>query len=137
MIRQGFSLLEVLIAIMLMAAVLPVALSGMSSSVQVTQQIRRHGQARHLAENHLAHLLATGAWQSSAQAGEFDAQLDGDESTAFRWQLEIIPWRDPNVRILRCTVTWDPPSPTHAVTMETLAVPPATSTSGTTGGSTP
>jgi prepilin-type N-terminal cleavage/methylation domain-containing protein len=122
--RGAFTLIETLIAIVLVAVALPVALAGISGAVQVTGQARSRDLARHLAESQLAKLLATGTWSSSAQAGDFDPAVDGAASAGFHWQVAVAPWRDPALDTLRLTVTWDPPSPAHAVALDTLVAPP-------------
>lgn len=121
--RTGFTLIETLIAVALVAAVLPVALAGVSRAGQAASEGHRRQLALHLAQNKLNELVASGDWANGATSGNFDAVADGDEATAFRWQLESTPWRDPAVHALRVTVGWgEPAAPARQVALETLVV---------------
>ena len=135
--RRGFTLLEALIAIVLVAVVLPVGIAGISGAAHAAGQVRRNDLARRLAEGKLNQLVVTGEWQTSATSGDFDPATDGDDAAGFHWQLTSTAWRDPTVHDLRLAVTWDPVSDAHTVAVETLATPPATASTTTTTGTTP
>ena len=65
--RSGFSLIEALVAIALIAVVLPVALSAVNSSLRGSEIVRRQDVARRIAESRLARLVADGSqhhWRS-------------------------------------------------------------------------
>ena len=122
--RCGMTLIEALISIAVVALVLPIAIAGVSRAVQSAEQVRRMDIARRLAETRLSLLSADGSWQSSATSGDFDPRVDGDDATGFHWQLTVTPWRDPVVRTLSLTVSWN--NSQRTVTMETMATPPPT-----------
>ena len=122
--RRAMTLIEALISIAVVALVLPIAIAGVSRAVQSAEQVRRMDIARRLVETRLALLSADGSWQASATSGDFDPRVDGDDATGFHWQLTVTPWRDPVVRTLSLTVSWNSSGHQRSVTMETMATPP-------------
>lgn len=129
--RAAFTLIEALIAITLVAVVLPLAIGGISAATRAASDVRSHAIARRLADGLLAKLVANGGWQTSAQSGTFTAADDGDEAARFSWQLATETWRDPTIRTITVTVAWEPPSDAHRVVVTTLAAPPTAVTTGT------
>lgn len=126
-LRGGFTLLEALIAIVLVAAVLPVALAAIGHVTQSVSRMQKQAIATRLAEGRMAAWLMDGSWQKAANSGEFQAETDGDDATGYHWQLTLSDWRTAPVQTLHLTVSWDPPADTNAVSLETLATPPAVS----------
>lgn len=130
--RRAFTLIEALVAIVLVAVVLPVALAGVSASLHGVDQVRYQDIALRVAQSRLAALVADGSWQRSGTAGACDPATDGEDADGLRWQMTVATWRDPTVRTLRVTVSWGPTSAPHSVSLDTLVTPPATATaSGT------
>ena len=118
--RNGFTLIEALVAIILVAVALPVALAAVSDATHTSGLTRRHDIARRIAESHLARLVADGSWSSSASSGDCDPVQDGDDANGFRWQIVVSNWRDPAVHDLRVTVGWGSIDAAGSVTLETL-----------------
>lgn len=127
--RAAFTLIEALVAILLVAVVLPIALEAVTRSGQAAGLMRRQDRALQLACSKLGQLVATGDWQTTAQSGTFTAAEDGDDAEGLRWEVASTPWRDETVTSFCVTVSWDPPSPSHQVSLTTLVTPPATTTS--------
>ena len=125
-VRAGFTLIEALVAIVLVAVVLPVALAGVSASLRGVDQVRRQDVALRIAQSRLATLVADGSWQRSGTSGSCDPAIDGEDSEGMRWQMAVATWRDPTVRTLRVTVSWGPLSSARSLFLETLVTPPAT-----------
>lgn len=123
--RSGFTLMEALIAIAILAVVLPVALAGVSAAGRAAGAAHRQQMALLLAQNKLNALVATGDWSAGSSSGGFNPQEDGDDAAGFRWQSEVTPWRVPEVRQLRVTVTREAGTPINPVALETLVVQPA------------
>ena len=46
----------------------------------------------------------------------------------FHWQLTTSAWRDPSVQQLHLTVSWDPPAPANALSLDTLVTTPTAAT---------
>lgn len=122
--RSGFTLIEALIAIALVAAVLPVALAGVSRAGQAVGQSHRQQTALRLAQNKLNWLVASGDWAGGSTSGSFDPALDGEDAAPFRWQVEVTPWRDPAVRQLHVVVSWEPAAASHQVALDTWVTTP-------------
>jgi type II secretion system protein I len=121
--RKGFTLIEVLVAIVLVAVVLPVALAGVGSALRGAELVRRHDVALRVAESRLAMLVADGSWEGSVTSGSCDAELDGEDAIGYQWQLAVSNWRDPSVHVLRLQVGRGRADADGSVTVETLVIP--------------
>jgi type II secretory pathway pseudopilin PulG len=85
--RAGFTLAEVLAALLFMAIVIPVAVHGVRIASQAGLVAHRKLLAARHAERLLNEAVVTGQWRSGVQAGTLQ-----DGSIAYRWQLRIEPW---------------------------------------------
>ena len=126
--RCGFTLIEVLISIMILALVLPVALAGISASLRGVSQVRNQDVALRVAQSRLALMVAESSWSGSGKSGNCDAITDGEDAIDFRWEVVITPWRDPYLSTLRMSVLWGNPLDPQRVTLETIVTPITTST---------
>lgn len=68
---RGFTLIEVLATIFLLAIVVPVAMQAISVSTSAASVAEHQTTAAALAESKLAELIATGDWQQGALSGNF------------------------------------------------------------------
>lgn len=121
--RGAFTLIEALVAIALVAVVLPVALAAISDGARTVERARRLDLARRVAETRLARMLADGSWLTAATAGDCDPAADGEDAAGLRWQLAVSTWRDPTVRRIQVVVGRDPAAGIETVAVETLAKP--------------
>lgn len=119
---RGFTLVEVLAAMAVVAIVLPVAMSGLSLMLRVSQDARYRGQAATLARGKLDELAATGAWQTGPFSGDF-----GPESPGLIWSATVNPWGDGTARELRVEVAWETGRTSRSVSMSTLIDPASNS----------
>jgi type II secretory pathway pseudopilin PulG len=87
--RAGFTLAEVLAALLFMAIVIPVAVQGLRIASRAGSVSERKAIGARLAERKLNELLVTGQWQSAAQKGTVQ---EGFQSYA--WQLQSEPWSE-------------------------------------------
>jgi type II secretory pathway pseudopilin PulG len=87
--RAGFTLAEVLAALLFMAIVIPVAVQGLRVASRAGSVSERKALGARLAERKLNELLVTGQWQSAAQKGTVQ---EGFQSYA--WQLQSEPWSE-------------------------------------------
>ena len=85
--QAGFTLAEVLAALLFMAIVIPVAVQGLHVASRAGSVAERKAIGARLAETKLNELIVTGQWQSSAQKGTVQ---DGWQS--YTWQLQTEPW---------------------------------------------
>jgi type II secretory pathway pseudopilin PulG len=99
--RAGFTLAEVLAALVFMAIVIPVAVQGLRIASAAGSVSERKAVAVRLAENKLNEVIVTGQWQSAAQRGTIE---EGWQS--YPWQLLSEPWsEDGAMRLVTVRVT--------------------------------
>jgi len=97
----GFTLAEVLAALLFMAIVIPVAMQGLMIASRAGSVSERKAVGARLAENKLNELIVTGQWQSSAQRGTIEEGL-----LSYAWRLQAEPWReDGAMRLVTVYVT--------------------------------
>jgi type II secretion system protein I len=97
----GFTLAEVLAALMFMAIVIPVALQGLNIASRAGSVAERKALGARLAETKLNELIVTKQWQSSAQRGTIQ---EGHQS--YTWTLQSEPWaEDGAMRLVTVHVT--------------------------------
>ncbi|HEY3320913.1 MAG TPA: type II secretion system protein [Planctomycetota bacterium] len=99
--KRGFTLMEVLAAIVLMAIVFPVAMHAISLSTSLANNARRKAEAAVLARSKLNELIVLKSWQNGALNGSFDEPYAG-----FTWVAEIRDWDSSSIRELDLKVTW-------------------------------
>jgi type II secretory pathway pseudopilin PulG len=83
----GFTMAEVLAALLFMAIVIPVALQGLRIASRAGVVSERKAIGIRLAERKLNELTVTGQWQSSSQKGKIQEGLQ-----TYSWRLETEPW---------------------------------------------
>lgn len=99
--RAGFTLAEVLAALLFMAIVIPVAVQGLHVASRAGTVAERKAIGARLTENKLNELIVTGQWQSSAQKGTVQ-----DGYSTYSWQMQTEPWvEDATMRLVTVHVT--------------------------------
>ena len=84
----GFTFVEILAALLFLAAVVPVIVTALTLSNKASEWTERGGVAGELAENKLNELLVGDAWQSgSSTSGDFAPDWPG-----YRWELTQSVW---------------------------------------------
>ena len=115
----GFTLAEVLAALLFMAIVIPAAVEGLHIASLAGTVAQRKGEAARVAQRLLAESLVTTNWNQSVQSGTL---VEGQRQ--FRWSLRNDPWnQDPNqdvVRLLSVEVTFAAQNRDYSVRMSTL-----------------
>ena len=97
----GFTLAEVLAALLFMAIVIPVAMQGLQIASRAGSVSERKAVGARVAENKLNELIVTGQWQSAAQKGTVQEGLQN-----YSWRLQAEPWReDGAMRLVTVHVT--------------------------------
>jgi hypothetical protein len=95
--RAGFTLAEVLAALLFMAIVIPVALEGLHIASRAGEVAARKSEAALVAERILSESLVTTNWNKTLQSGTL---VEG--AREFRWTLRSDPWnQDPNQNVIR------------------------------------
>ena len=85
----GFTLAEVLAAMLFMAIVIPVAMQGLLIASRAGSVSERKARGARLAESKLNEMIVTGQWQSTAQKGTIQEGLQ-----SYTWQLQSEPWSE-------------------------------------------
>ena len=86
--NRGFTLVEVLATVMLMAIVIPAITRGISVATANASSSRMRTEAAGLAESKLNELLATGQWQNGQTSGDF-----GTDWPDYRWNATAGSWQ--------------------------------------------
>lgn len=118
--QYGFTLLEVIAAIMLLAIAFTVLMRVAGGSIRLSQNASAHSEAALWARSLLDTAFTTEPIRPGATSGRFDQR--------FRWQLEVTPWRPtaapPNTPLqlyqLDLDVMWGPPVHPRSVHFRTL-----------------
>jgi Tfp pilus assembly protein PilV len=117
--QSGFTLAEVLAALLFMAIVVPVAIEGLHIAGLAGAVAERKGEAARIAQRVLTENLVTTNWSQSVQNG---TTLDGQRE--FRWTLRTDPWtQDPaqtTMRQLSVQVEFTAQDRKYYVNMSTL-----------------
>jgi type II secretory pathway component PulJ len=115
----GFTLAEVLAALLFMAIVIPVAIEGMHIASRVGTVSERKGEAARVAQRLLAETLVTTNWSQAVQGGTV---TEGQRE--FAWTMHSDPWnQDPSQNIIRqlsVEVKFTAQNQEYAVRMSTL-----------------
>ena len=114
----AFTLIEALIAMAIIAIVLPLAMQGISLATRLGADARHRSEAAELAKGKLDELAITGAWRTDPLSGEF-----GADWPAYRWVATSTPWSSGTMNELTVTVIWNQGQREHSIVMGTLVNP--------------
>jgi general secretion pathway protein I len=116
---KGFTLAEVMAALVFMAIVIPVALQALSIAGRAGEVAARKQEAALVAERVLNENIVTTNWDKAVQNGTIRQGL-----LDFRWMLRSEPWNeDPNqsnLRLLSIEVLFDAQGRDYSVKLSTL-----------------
>ena len=112
---RGFTLVEVLAALILVALVLPAAMQGVSLATQASADAHRRQQAAALAHDKLSELIVTGGWSSASTEGDF-----GEDYPTYRWTLTVEDWEGFTTRRVTVQVLWESRGMERTLSMSTL-----------------
>ena len=119
--QQGFSLLEVIAAIMLLAVAFTALMKVAGSAISLTQNAAEHSEAAMWARGKLDSAFVGESLKPGSSSGQFNAK--------FRWQLDVTPWNQvgaapPNAPLhlyqLDLDVLWGPPGHPRSAHFRTL-----------------
>jgi prepilin-type N-terminal cleavage/methylation domain-containing protein len=118
--QAGFTLAEVMAALVFMAIVIPVALEGLSIATRAGEVAARKSDAALVAERILNESLVTTNWTQTVQSGTLRQGMQD-----FRWTLRNDPWngdRDQTItRLLTVDVAFAAQGKDFSVRLSTLA----------------
>ena len=117
--QVGFTLAEVLAALVFMAIVIPVALEGISMAGRAGEVAARKSEAAFVAERILNQSVVTTNWNNSAQNGTC---RQGNKD--FRWTLRNEAWNadlsETEMRLLSIEVAYQAQGHDYSVRLSTL-----------------
>lgn len=119
--RRGFTLIEVLSALLLIAIVMPAVMQGVVLSTRAADVARRRSEAAGLGSSMLSQLVASAQWQGGVTQGDFSPDWPD-----YRWQATIQPWPDDTttatLQEIDLVVSWtEDNNRQQSITLSTLA----------------
>ncbi len=115
----GFTLAEVMAALVFMAIVIPVALEALSVASRAGEVAARKSEAAFIAERILTESIVTTNWDKAVQNGQVRQGIRD-----FRWTLRSEPWnedpRQSELRLLSVEVTFAARGQDYGVKLSTL-----------------
>ena len=99
--RQGFTFIEILATLTLVAIVLPVVMRGISLATAAASESKKRSEAVILANNLLTEFVSSGDTDFSVLSGDF-----APGGTEYRWTAEISAMDGENVKELTVRVLW-------------------------------
>jgi prepilin-type N-terminal cleavage/methylation domain-containing protein len=113
---SGFTLVELLVTVLLVALIVPVAMQGLSLAGKVASQATQKSEAIVLAERKMAELVLNDYWRNGDMAGDF-----GSDHLRYRWNAEVKTWTgEAALGQLDLWVTWESFGFERAVHLATL-----------------
>lgn len=128
--RGGFTLVEVLAALVIMGIVLPFAMRGASLAMYAGSLARHQAEAATLGEARLTELVSTNTWSDGGTQGDFGDM--GDAYKDYRWSLDSTQ-RDMDVTELQLSVFWKERGEDRSVKISTFVYVAAAGGTGGTG----
>lgn len=115
----GFTLAEVLAALVFMAIVIPVAIEALSIASRAGEVGARKNEAVLVAERVLAENIVTTNWDKAVQNGQIRQGIRD-----FRWSLRSEPWNEDiylaSLRLLTVEVTYTAKGQDYSLKLSTL-----------------
>lgn len=113
--QRGFTLVELLTALVVVAIVLPAVVHGVVTCMDLSVHARMQAQAASLAQAKLSELAATRMLDQSVRSGDF-----GDQWPQYAWYAEVGSWYDPRLVEIDVSVIWLRKGREYDVTVSTL-----------------
>lgn len=103
--NAGFTLLEVMVAVAILAFALVTLLGAVNKNILLTTEARNRETAANLANNIITRLQLEGLPEVQQDSGDFE------DHPGFKWYLSIDPFNlaqlDAEINIIRVLITWD------------------------------
>ena len=111
----GFTLVEVLAAMLFMAIVLPVICQAMATANRAGVLAERSREATQLADRVLSEAIVTGDWEQGDQSGDFAPDHPG-----YSWKLTTTGWTEDAMTVVTVKVTFMVQGRESSVSLSTL-----------------
>ena len=117
MSRGRFTLVEVLVALLVTAVVIPVALRALLTVGALGEAASYRRQGADLADFKLRELVATATWAAADSSGDF-----GEDYPGYTWELVTDTWTEGEIALRRLDLTVRGPARVGqtAITLTTL-----------------
>lgn len=122
--EAGFTLAEVLAAMMIMAIVLPLLVEGAALANRVGTVAQRERRAAMLAESKLNECAVTEVWRDGDSSGDF-----APGNPDYTWRLTTNAWDEDTMRMLRIEVSFMVQGEEYTTSVSTLVPEEASTTS--------
>ena len=109
----GFTLMEILAALVLIGVVLPAVMKGLAM-VSILDSAQKY-EALDLAEGKLAEVLAGGDWESGSDSGDFEPDYVG-----YEWIVDVSDWTRADLKRIDVTVRWERRDRVRQIHLSTL-----------------
>jgi prepilin-type N-terminal cleavage/methylation domain-containing protein len=113
---RGFTLAEVLAAMLFLAIVIPAAVEALHVSSLAGEVAARKGAAARIADRILNESLVTTNWSNGVQSGTVS-----EGALNFRWKLNSEAWPQDVMELLTVEVTYQAQGKDYSVKLSTLA----------------
>jgi len=116
---EGFTLLEVMIAVAILAAALLTLLHTQNANISLVEESERVTAATLLAQGHITELAMGDTPELGEETGSFADEENGADSSLYRWTHRVSEAGRERLRRVEVTVSWEPDGPSHSVTLVT------------------
>eukprot|EP00752_Nemacystus_decipiens_P014029 g12465.t1 len=117
--RRGFTLVEALASLMLLAVVLPFVVRGANLSARSAADYDRKATAMMLAQTMMEEAILNEAWQFGDSSGEFDDSY-GSDAGRYTWSLTSVDWQGTDFLELNLSVYWISGADQKSVELKTV-----------------
>ena len=111
----GFTLVEVLAALLFMAILVPVTMQAVRIASRAGQVGERKVVAARVAERVLNEMLATGGVRQNSGSGRIE-----ERHRIYDWTMRSEPWREDQMSLVTVTVKYEVQGQEYDVTLATL-----------------
>jgi type II secretion system protein I len=126
--RRGFTLMEVLMAILILSIVLPALMKAYTICGDIAGLSRQRAEALAVAQSEMDELIATAEWQNGLPSGE-----EQPGPTNYSWSTQLGDFDEANTQVLTVIVNWQHAGQQQEVRLDTVVYIPdqTTTTTGT------
>jgi prepilin-type N-terminal cleavage/methylation domain-containing protein len=133
--RRGFTLIEVLSALLILTIVMPTIMAGITVADRAADVARRRSEAAGLAQMELQNVLATESWQNGNASGDFSPDWPD-----YSWKTQVAAWsgdtEGAGLDEVDMVVSWTERGHPASITLNCLAYPRNTASTSSSSSST-
>jgi prepilin-type N-terminal cleavage/methylation domain-containing protein len=126
-VKKGFTLVEVVVSVALLAIGIVVALGSLSAMTKTEVKLRKTEEMNRLAVQKIEEVLAVGNATTAETSGTFDDY----GYTGYEWSMEVAPSGTENLDTIRVTVTEASANSSAGVSVSSLLYTPPSTTGAT------